>query len=174
MHVSTQLCQTCHVNPATIHFTEIQDDVKEELHICESCAAAQGLNNEAFVANMVDAISRSVTAPNKSCPHCGMTFEEFRAKGRFGCPKDYEVFEEALSRLVAKMHSGATRHKGRLPRGQHEVETTVGDRLLQLRRELRDAVKDEKYEDAARIRDEIQGIEKATTEQRSWPDPSAH
>ncbi len=172
--MSPHLCQACLANPATIHLTEIQDEVREEQHICESCAAAQGLNNEAFVTNMVDAISRSVSAPNRACPHCGMTFEEFRAKGRFGCPKDYEVFDEALSGLLAKMHSGASRHKGRLPRGQHEVETTVGDRLLQLRRELRDAIKDEKYENAARIRDEIQGIEKAATEQRSWPDPSTH
>ena len=52
--------------------------------------------------------------------------------------------------------------------GQSEVETTVGDRLLQLRRELQDAIDGEAYEDAARIRDEISDIEEASSESRSW------
>ena len=113
-------------------------------------------------------VARGLASRTQKCPHCGITFEEFRAKGRFGCPRDYEVFREALVPLLQKMHGGAQRHVGRLPRGQDEVETTVGDRLLQLRRELHEAITEEKYEDAARLRDEIAEIERATRQQRPW------
>ena len=44
----------------------------------------------------------------------------------------------------------------------------MGDRLLQLRRELQDAVEGEQYEDAARIRDEIQDIDQAASELHQW------
>jgi protein arginine kinase activator len=165
--MSTQLCQHCHANPATLHFTEIQDGSKSELHMCEACAAAQGLTQEAFVSDIVSALTRGVRSRVRRCPHCGITFEEFRAKGRFGCPRDYEVFEDALVPLLRRMHGGADRHTGRLPRGQSEVETMVGDRLLQLRRELQTAVEGEKYEEAARLRDEIQTIERESQKQ-SW------
>lgn len=168
--MSSQICQTCHLNPATIHFTHITKGVKDETNLCEACAAAQGLAQEGLVSSALD-IAKGVTSRTLKCPHCGITFDEFRAKGRFGCPRDYEVFREALEPLLRKMHLGAARHIGRLPLGQDEVETTVGDRLLQLRRELAQAVEGENYEDAARLRDEIKAIETAQRAQRPWASP---
>ena len=35
-------CQRC-PNPATVHLTEIVDQHKKELHLCQSCAEAQNL-----------------------------------------------------------------------------------------------------------------------------------
>ena len=166
--MSSNTCQICHVNPATIHHTDLTGGNKVETHVCEACAAAHGVANEGgFVANLMD-VARGIQARAESCPHCGITFEEFRSKGRFGCPRDYEVFREALVPLLQKMHGGAQRHVGRLPHGQDEVETTVSDRLLQLRRELQEAVEQEKYEDAARLRDEIAEIERASKQGRPW------
>jgi protein arginine kinase activator len=160
--MSSGLCQSCHANPATLHYTEIEEGVKEELHLCEACATAQGLNQDAFVTDVFSTLRRGAEAEKgATCPHCGITFEDFRAKGRFGCPRDYEVFAKQLDPLLRRMHRGADRHTGRLPRGQAEVETVVVDRLLKLRRELQDAIDGEAYEEAARIRDEIQGIEEA-------------
>jgi protein arginine kinase activator len=156
------LCQSCGENPATIHFTEIKDDQKRELHICETCANAQGLGGGAHIPAMlnelVQGVKRGGVESDTRCPDCGITFEEFRSKGRFGCPKDYEVFAEALGPLLEKIH-GAQRHTGRLPRGQTEVDTVVADRLLRLRRDLQAAVEGEKYEEAASLRDEIRRLE---------------
>jgi hypothetical protein len=84
------------------------------------------------------------------CPECGISFEEFRAKGRLGCPKDYEVFAKDLGPLLEKIH-GSRQHVGRVPRGAGP-DTSREDRLLRLRRDLARAVKDEQYEEAARLR----------------------
>ena len=36
-------CQICNNKDATIHLTEITDGVRSEMHICEQCAAEQGI-----------------------------------------------------------------------------------------------------------------------------------
>jgi protein-arginine kinase activator protein McsA len=64
--------------------------------------------------------------------------------------------------MLRNWHAGATRHVGRLPRGRLEIETTVSERLLHLRREQQQAIKNEDYETAGRIRDEIQTIERGS------------
>jgi len=37
------VCQICNKNPATVHFTEIQDNRSSELHVCQTCAQEKGL-----------------------------------------------------------------------------------------------------------------------------------
>lgn len=156
------LCQFCGKNPATIHFTEIKDSVKRELHICEECANEKGLGSSGplppMLFELMQSGRRDAVDEDLQCPHCGITFGEFRTKGRFGCPYDYEVFAEPLGPLLEKIH-GARAHVGRLPRGRTTVDTGVADQLLKLRRELKDFVKTENYEAAARIRDEIKTLE---------------
>ncbi|MHC5009632.1 MAG: UvrB/UvrC motif-containing protein [Planctomycetota bacterium] len=165
--MSPILCQSCGDNPATIHFTEIKNETKRELHICEACANAQGLGGGAHIpamlANLVQGVRRGGLASDVKCPDCGITFDEFRTKGRFGCPRDYEVFGEAMGPLLEKIHR-ASRHVGRLPRGRASIDTNVADRLLRLRRDLQAAVEGEKYEQAANLRDEIRKLEAAPAE----------
>lgn len=176
--MSAMVCQQCGENPATIHLTEIKSDGdRVQLDFCEACATAQGMANEvqlpSMLAGMVAASTRSERAESLRCPHCGITFKEFRRKGRLGCPMDYDVFEEPLAVMLRNWHNGATRHTGRLPRGRTEIETTVSERLLQLRRELQTAIGDEDYESAARIRDEIQVIERGAHARELGEDPGS-
>lgn len=158
------LCQFCTTNPATIHFTEIHDGKKRELHVCEECANEKGIGSGAQIPTMLvdllEGVKRSASGNEPSCPRCGITFSEFRTKGRFGCPNDYAVFAEALEPLLDKIH-GAHQHTGRLPRGQRSVSTDLHDRLLRLRRALQESVQTENYEDAARLRDEIREVERS-------------
>jgi len=162
------LCQFCGKNPATIHFTEIKDGEKRELHICEACASEQGLaaGMPAVLGNLMQmdpaAQKHETSTEGLACPHCGITFDEFRTKGRFGCPHDYDVFAEALDPLLDKIH-GAHRHTGRLPRGRRTVDTDQAEHLLRLRHELQESVRSEDYENAARLRDEIRALEGRTT-----------
>ena len=36
------LCQECKKNPATVHVTKIVNNIKTELHLCQSCAGERG------------------------------------------------------------------------------------------------------------------------------------
>ncbi len=82
-------------------------------------------------------------------------------KGQLGCPHDYEVFRSLLTPLIERTHEGATHHVGKVPTtADATVQKQTG--LLKLRRELQEAVEQENYERAARLRDEISILE--TTE----------
>ena len=61
--------------------------------------------------------------------------------------------------MLRTEHDNRVKHRGRLPTGRLDVQSTVNERLLYLRKQLHEAVEKEQYEDAARIRDEIHGIE---------------
>jgi protein arginine kinase activator len=105
-----------------------------------------------------------------NCPDCGMTLSEFRARGRFGCPRDYEVFQEQLDPLFERMHDvQPARHKGRLPAaGQDETPLARRHaRLRELRESLQAAVKSEDFETAARLRDELAALEREAAESKA-------
>lgn len=167
--MSSMVCQSCGENPATFHLTEIKDGNTEVRDFCEACAAAAGISGDTSVSGLLASAVASVAASSEgaaaeglSCPHCGMTFQEFKRKGRLGCPRDYEVFEAPLATMLQKMHTCSTpTHRGRVPRGPIEARNVVGDRLLQLRRDLNESIAAERYEEAARVRDEIRRIEQA-------------
>jgi len=163
-------CQICNENDATIHLTEISDGNRTEMHICEQCAAEQGLAiksqiplNE-LLSNLlaVQPTDDELSDPSQvqaSCPHCGLTLEDFRKEGVLGCPYDYEVFEKPLLPLIERAHDGKTTHCGKLP-SKASMDTKKHMELLNLRQRLEAAVQSEDYEQAAKLRDEINKIEK--------------
>lgn len=91
------------------------------------------------------------------CPSCGCSKEKFEESGRFGCPECYQVFGPFLSPLLRKMHKGL-RHVGKIPRRRVSPEV-IEARVKELRAELERMVKFENFEEAARLRDEIRGLE---------------
>jgi protein arginine kinase activator len=161
--MSSMVCQNCRENPATIHYTNIDDDdARVEVNYCEECAASHGIPSDVSIPHkLATVVAAAAAAPSTdlACPHCGITFSEFRKKGRLGCPMDYEQFRVPLEVILRSEHDNQIRHRGRLPHGRVEAQSTVNERLLYLRRELNGAVEDENYEQAARLRDEIRRIE---------------
>jgi protein arginine kinase activator len=159
------ICQRCKKQPATIHLTEIHQNEKHERHLCEDCAREEGvaikaqINLQDILSGMVEAHETAGREANITCPDCGITYAEFRNQGRLGCPHDYEVFAEPLKEVLEKVH-GATVHVGKLPR-RAGSDTFAQRELLQLRRQLQEAVESEKYEEAARLRDLIRDKETA-------------
>ncbi len=158
------LCQRCKKHSATVHLTEIVKSEKREKHLCEKCAAEEGITvkqhvplNELLV-NFLNAQSGLQELAHLSCPDCGMTFVEYRNHGLLGCPSDYDVFEKALGPMIQHAHEGGTQHVGRSPKRRAATGNRQAD-LMRLRRELNAAVQREDYERAAEIRDKIQALE---------------
>ena len=93
-----------------------------------------------------------------TCPKCGLTFREFQTKGQLGCPDDYDVFQSVLMPLIERAHEGGDHHVGKVPvTAEETVRRQTG--MVRLRRELQDAIDCEKYEEAARVRDQIRTLE---------------
>lgn len=156
-------CQLCD-KTATVHLTEIVDGSKTERHLCEDCAQKEGITIKAPLAELSNLLENLVTAQEATeeigemtCPQCDTTWNEFRKRGLLGCPNDYVAFDQPLRRLVARAHEGATTHLGRIPR-HDDGQLGKQARLLRMRRDLRQAVTDEDYETAARLRDQIRQL----------------
>lgn len=92
------------------------------------------------------------------CPECGCTQTQFEKTGRFGCSYCYTTFRFFIPGLLGKMHSG-TSHFGKIP-SKFRSPGLMQERMGRLREEMDRAVQKENYEEASRIRDEIQSIDK--------------
>jgi len=173
------ICQNCLKNPATVHVTEIVQETSltgttsngaaakktvSEQHLCDVCAQSMDLphtpaqkKTQADIWKLLQISQQSRKKSGQSCPSCGMTLDEFRKKGRLGCAKDYEIFAAHIGDLLERVH-GARKHVGRLP-GTSEQDLRRMQQLDTLRRELDAAIREEAYESAARLRDELKALE---------------
>lgn len=160
------LCQRCNKAQATVHLLDIlpESDEKRERHLCEQCAAEEGLTTQKhesineILSSLIKQSSGATPKKDTTCPECGMTFREFRANGLLGCPNDYRAFEESLMPLIERAHDGGTRHFGKVPHGV-AGEPPKFSKLAELRRDLQEAVDTEDYERAATLRDDIKALE---------------
>jgi len=157
------ICQRCKEARATVLITDCYPE-KRELHLCESCAAAEGIlvKQTETTAAVLQELMKQKAGLSKFddmvCPQCGMTFREFQLKGLLGCPHDYEVFREVLTPLIERAHDKASHHVGKVPAA---ADSTLHKRtgIMRLQRELQSAIEQENYELAARVRDQIRSLE---------------
>jgi protein arginine kinase activator len=116
-----------------------------------------------------DKPSEKPSPKTTACPHCSTTYVEFRQTGLLGCPACYAGFESQLGPLLERAHEGGANHVGKLPRralsgARHSRPTDQANaaaraaRITTLRTELDSAVRAEKYELAAKLRDELRRL----------------
>lgn len=162
-------CQKCE-KPATFHITELTGDEVMALHFCAECAEKYLKPNDKvsqtptpIVAVIKEQFKIGQTAQElarldqKTCPICGISFYEFRQMGRLGCPHDYVFFAEDLLPLLLNIH-GDTEHTGKRPkRGAQDTDSFA--EIIRLRRKMCEAIDQEDYEAASKLRDQIRSIE---------------
>jgi protein arginine kinase activator len=156
-------CEKCKTRPAAFHITDvISDEQYEELHLCEECyqkyyePSAQSAPPKSETSGAAD-VDEAGALGQRECPNCGIRFVEFRNSGRLGCPHDYQEFREELLPLLENIH-GEVRHCGKVPRRQPQNRQTQTE-LIQLRKQLLQAITREAYEEAAQLRDRIRRLE---------------
>jgi protein arginine kinase activator len=157
------LCDICKKAEATVHLTQIVDGKMLKVDLCESCAKEKGVQEAAgfSLANLLVELGAGeasrVEAPGVQCPLCGFTQADFKKTGRLGCSACWETFEPALASLLKAMHKG-DHHVGKVPaKAVHTL--ALNGRMQELAEQLEKAVREEKYEDAAQIRDQIREME---------------
>ncbi len=163
-------CDICG-KPATVHITKIVNGQKSVVHLCQDCAASSGAAGElvpqiqemekAFLENAMSEARKEVSVETaQTCPGCGSSFEEIEKSGRFHCPKCAEAFGDKALAMIRQMQGGAMRHIGKIPK-KFEGKIDKGAVIAELKIELERAIKQERYEEAAQIRDKLKSLQKA-------------
>lgn len=149
-------CDLC-AKPATVHLTQIVNNKIHKVDLCEACAQAKGVTDPSGFS-LADLLLKASLNPEPrnevQCESCGFTQQDFKKTGRFGCPACYDAFATTLEPVLDGMHKGVS-HVGKSPQKALE-RRSLHERLSELETELDQAIKTERYEDAARFRDEIQ------------------
>ncbi|HVZ81821.1 MAG TPA: UvrB/UvrC motif-containing protein [bacterium] len=175
------LCQRCNQRPATVFFSQTIGNQTTQAHLCEPCAQEQtqaygGMNPIAFnpftalsdlLHNFMDwgnggieevqsgRVGSVAVDPQVQCPYCGYQLSTFRTNGRLGCTKCYESFKSALQPLISGIH-GNVQHVEEGPRAEAVPPDPKADPDIQgMRERMKALIEAEKFEDAARLRDEI-------------------
>lgn len=171
-------CENCGKNYANVKYTQIINREKNEMFLCEECGNKLGIQNfnipidiSSFFSNFFDERENENLFPqilksNKlKCDRCNLEFEEFISNGKLGCSECYTVFETKLDSLLKNLY-GSNRHTGRLGKIENiEVaESKIDEKsenmeVQKLKQRLKNAIKQEYYEQAAKLRDEIKKLE---------------
>lgn len=158
------ICNICGTQEATIHLTEIINSQMIEIHLCENCAQEKGTDFKTHfsLGDILAGISETdkgqgpQTKDAVKCSGCGMTYEDFSKSGRLGCANCYQVFSLLLTPLIKRVQR-SMHHIGKKPsRVPREIRATHDLRLLQ--DQLNKYIESEKFEEAAKVRDEIRQI----------------
>ena len=158
-------CDFC-PKPATVHLTQIVNNKVHKVDLCEACAQKKGVTDPGGFS-LADLLLKASLNPESAgggmrCEQCGFTQADFKKLGRFGCPACYEAFKEMLDPMLEGMHKGTT-HVGKIPRIALSRKS-LHERLTKLELDLSEAVKSERYEEAARFRDEISRVRQSAAE----------
>lgn len=173
------LCENCGKREANVRYSENINGVKKEMNLCEECSRKLGITNDMDIIPSLDFanfFSGFFDEPEfiplldgikeLKCESCGSTFDDIVNTGKYGCPNCYETFEERMDPILKKLQ-GANRHTGRLGKisdNKVKFEEVKENKTLskkeELQNQLKQAVQEERYEDAAKLRDEINKLSK--------------
>lgn len=159
-------CERCNEREATVLYKQTINGESTSAHLCAECAAkAQG--EAGFSAHFpfggdlfgnLFGISAPVQIPASKKCECGATFSDVRRAGKVFCARCYETFATELEPTIRSLYGKAV-HVGRAPAKKAALRDKQ-NRLARLKNDLRAAIEAEKFEDAARLRDEIKTLEK--------------
>lgn len=178
------LCDECQKRPTKVHITRIVNGKKTTLNLCEDCAQkyqkflspgldpGQSFSIHKFLAGLLDdefETSFSKGQRELKCPKCGLSYTDFSVHGKLGCGECYDTFREKIEPLLEKIH-GSSVHTGKHPHNAEVFDTedlkvaenkkSLGEaKLAGLRRELQTLVAEERFEEAAGVRDRIRKLE---------------
>ena len=167
-------CDVCKAKEAEVFLTQIVEGKMQKVNLCKACSNDRGVDDPTgfalteLLAGLGTSTETEKPAPTGSqahgsgetaatkCPSCGFTQADFKKTGRLGCSECYVTFADHLGNLLKAMHKG-TRHTGKLPvriARQHEIT----ERMKGLQEDLQKAVREENYEGAAALRDELRKL----------------
>ncbi len=181
--METMICQHCNKNEATTHIKKNINGEVTQMHLCSHCAKELGVMDEfrmpamsdlfgdSFLGNFLGAgvPSMNSLAGVERCQSCGSSFNDIVKSGHIGCSDCYKKFEDRLEPSIKKIH-GKTKHIGKfISYNEDNSEASQSavspkNELDKLKEELKQAVKEQRFEDAAVLRDKINELTEGNNE----------
>lgn len=170
------ICENCKERPASVIIKKGYMGESMERHLCEKCAFQsesihfnpdqEPLSIQQFLAHWFGGKepyqsqqqSRTTTPSRLECPRCKLTFEKFLDIGKFGCATCYDTFRTQLPHVLGKLHSGHTAHTGKIPVSFNE-SYAIKRKIEEVRAKMQEAVGEERFEEAAALRDEANKLQ---------------
>lgn len=163
-------CDKCGAENANTHVKTIINGEFREYDLCSACAHKLGYSNPfadmesefshmlgSFFGNVLPARSQSTR-----CEFCGSTYAEIANTGQVGCAHCYELFADRLNPSIVRIHGNAAhcgKHSKAAAQAREEHAETKEEKLRRLQSQLDEAIKQQEFERAAELRDEIKGME---------------
>jgi len=160
-----------------VFYTQVTDGKMNKTALCESCAQHQGITdpNGLLMSEQLmgpatsppgsDSEVSSVIGGADECPTCQFSLEDYRKIGRLGCGDCYLAFSKEVQQRLPSLHKGL-KHEGRFPAGLLEQEERRG-LLESLNERLQKAISEEDFEQAASLRDELRDALKDQKEEEA-------
>lgn len=150
-------CSKCGKNNANITYNQNINGEVTNLNLCEECAHKLGIFNsfDDIFSPMV--LDLDYILPEEiKCKKCGYTLSKYRNSGLFGCDSCYDTFRNEIDSILLKLQ-GKNRNVQKLESNKKDKVESEEEKL---RKELGQLIKDEKFEEAAVIRDKIKKLER--------------
>ena len=158
-------CNRCG-KPSVYHSKLIVNGVTQTTNLCRDCAIKEGVFNSAPTSIFDDMFSVFENflpfekVADIDCPVCKLKLREFKSTGKLGCPNCYDAFREEISNVIKRIapfetHKQETAKKAKVT----APKQTKQEKISALRAEMAEAVKEERYEDAAKLKKQIQKLE---------------
>ncbi len=155
-----RMCEVCGNRRATVHLTDFVEGRPVQHDLCRECFESKegvSLPPASVLAQLLSAVAPEVREMGtRQCPECGINYLEFRQSLKLGCPADYAVFDKAMGQFIERVQ-GATSHCGKV-RATRDRRSGRRIRVRSLRERQRQAIAEENYELAARLRDRIREL----------------
>jgi protein arginine kinase activator len=138
-----------------IHITEVENyKCVKEVSLCHECSAAlitQEEYKKAIIDSLIKIACEKIKAEQESltkkcCPDCNHSLDDIDKTARLGCAKCYVHFKDELVPIFKKIHH-SVQHIGKVP------SNLTAKSKEQLEAELKIAIQNENYDQAAKIRD---------------------
>lgn len=170
------ICESCKERPATVVITKGYMGESVDHHLCEKCAFQseafhfnpheEPMSIQQFLSHWFGGSDPFQTQPKQQesgikqleCPNCKLTFGKFLDIGKFGCSTCYDTFRGRLPHVLGKLHSGQSTHTGKIPVSFNKLYA-IKRKIEEVRLKMQEAVKEERFEDAAALRDEANQLQ---------------
>lgn len=179
------LCQNCRENEANVRYTQVVNGVKKQMILCEECAEKMGINNfkinmPIHFSNLLDnffddapLLPSFMKEKSRQRSSYNDLYDDFIKTELLKCAESYNMFDDRLNSELKNTQDNE-KNSGKktldiFKKMQNIGENTTkkvrktnktyeANELEQLKKDLDKAIKEERYEDAAIIRDKIKKI----------------